>query len=272
MDTQRSTRRGRRSSPVDEKTLESIRAFVARQEKVSAAADMLGVSVSTLRRLLSGEARFIATHSLSRILVCVGSVGPQDPPPPKAMDRDEVVRAIGRAMYDDARGDHVSAGGALARIRESDLDLADQIGLRLARARNAAHRGDGEAAESLLVGVIALLRRDPAQRVTLARAWAQLASVRASRQKVADALVAFRSAERILLEAGVGGVPHLQVVRQAFLGYALRIGQADEAQRLLRANVEAAVLAEGAHSHSARFDSWLRDALSGNSREPDHDS
>lgn len=252
-------RRGPKSVPLDASLRERLKSYVEGSRKQFEAAIDLGLSHRTLTRLLDGSDRLIAWKTYQLLLTKLGGSSPllESAVP---VETSRITSMIGEAMLADSRGDHLAAAAILAKVPSNRTPIID-AGYRLVAARNALARDHLEIAQDYLAGMLPFLRREGGQQLAFARVACELALVYARRNKVADALLTFEQAESTLVTSGVHGLPYLVFVRQAFLGYVLRIGRVDMAKRLLEADRELASEWEGKNSLLVHLDSWLLDGL-----------
>jgi len=257
MDASLNPRRGPKSVKVDDDLRGLLNRYVEAQPKVSAAAETLGVSVSTLSRLLSSRTNWVARPTHRRLMSVLGTASYSIEPTSAPQSTHAASDRVGRAMLLDARGDHDAANQVLFGVTENSLEPLIATGYRIAAARNAQAVGNLERAETLLASVVPYLKGLSGQRLALARVALELALVQARRNKVAEALLAFDLAESTLIDRGAAGVAFLPAVRQAYLSYALHIGKRDTARRLLTVSAQLLCALDGNDSLAAAMDAWL---------------
>jgi len=257
MDANPNSRKGPKAVKVDDDLRRLLNRYVDDQPKVSVAAETLGISISTLSRLLSGRTSWVARPTHRRLMAALGSASRLSETRAIAPSAQTAGEQIGRAMFLDARGDHDAAGRVLSRVAETSLDPLMAMAYRIAAARNAQATGNLERAETLLASVVPYLKGLSAQRFALASVALDLAMVRARRNRVADALLAFDLAEATLVDQGPAGEAFLSIVRQDYLAYALRIGKHDTARRLLGMSERLLRSLDGNDSLAAAMDAWL---------------
>lgn len=259
-------RRGRHSLPVDPEFKRLVRAYVEKVGKNAAAAAELGVSESTLKRILNGASKYLEAKIHTRIRVRAGleagssNLVMHEAQSPRS--QVDIKHVVASATLLDARGDHSRSSLVLSEIDESVLPIRDRVALRLAKSRNAMLRGDAELAESLLQHVVVWIRRERIHQLLLARVVAELASIQACRNKTFDAIDSYLLAETVLLPLGEDAAPFLMLVRQSFLAFALRIGNSSQSARLLKSSIEASRRLGLQGELAAELDGWLLDRLS----------
>lgn len=264
-------RRGPKALPIDDDLRARLQRYADQQGKSFAAAAELGISLSTLNRMLSGRSQRVAVATLRSIHRALGMPDNAATTVSTSSADEEMSRSrIIAAMHLDARGDSLAAARLLSTSPPGDADPAIGVCWRIVSARNALALGHTERAESLFASVLPFLKTCGNQAVLLARTACELAAVHALRGKVADALLAFDLAESTLAQPGNDAAPFLMQVRQAYLAYALRIGKRDVACRLLEEELRLLQGAEGDASIAATIDGWLLDQVRHPGVAPDH--
>lgn len=149
------------------------------------------------------------------------------------------IATAARAMLSQSRGDHRRALQLLDEVGAT-ADPICQVASAIVRARANTGLGELELAEVQIRQAIGVALTNHLSGLLIARCTFELAMILAGRQKIKDAVDAFSSSERELETLGKAAMPHLVMVQQAFLAFALRIGEYEHATRLLKAHISLA--------------------------------